>query len=294
MNVERIESLEDPRIALYRGVRDADLRRQHGRFMAEGRLVVEILVGDSRFRADSIFVTPTVLDAMRPKLDTVDLAATIYVASQELFNGVVGYNLHRGCLAVGRVGEQNSLDSLLEEREAPDAAWVVIEGFTNTENVGGVFRNALAFGAAGVLLCPRSCDPLYRKSIRVSMGATLRVPFARCSDLPNALDMLRAAGFRVLALDPDPQATDLAQFDDDRSRSIRPIAWLLGSEGKGLSKAALDRSDQRFRIPMAEGIDSLNVATASGIALHKSLARRTREGVQRLAELHVVGTGNEQ
>ncbi len=292
MQVLRIESLEDPRVAHYHDVRDADLRRRQGRFMAEGRLVVEILLRASRFRADSLFVTPTVLEALRPTLEAAEGDVPIYVAAQELFNAVVGYDLHRGCLAVGRVGAESSPASLLSETQASDAMWVVVEGFTNTENVGGVFRNALAFGSAGVLLCPRSCDPLYRKSIRVSMGATLRVPFARSTDWLADLDMIRAAGIRVLALHPDPEADDLARLDDDPALSSGRIAWLLGSEGGGLSEAALDRADHRFCIPMASGVDSLNVATASGIALQRGFAGRFSPSTPHSA-IRLVGSANE-
>jgi tRNA G18 (ribose-2'-O)-methylase SpoU len=139
-----------------------------------------------------------------------------------------------------------------------------LEQITSPDNVGGLFRNALAFGARGVLLCPRTCDPLYRKAIRVSMGASLLVPFARCSEWPAPLKLLREAGYRVVALHPGEDASPIATATAASER----LVLLLGTEGGGLSESALAQADERVRIPMAPGVDSLNVATASGIALH--------------------------
>ena len=142
----------------------------------------------------------------------------------------------------------------------------MLEAVANADNVGGIFRNAAAFGAGAVLLSPACCDPLYRKAIRTSMAAVLRVPFARCDDWPQDLVRLRDRGFRIVALTPREPAAMLADFAA-RPRPER-VALLAGTEGAGLSAAAEQLADERVRIPIESAVDSLNVAVAVGIALH--------------------------
>jgi tRNA G18 (ribose-2'-O)-methylase SpoU len=278
MNVVQIDSLEDPRVADYRNVQDGDLRRQRGLFMAEGRFVVEMLLSHSRHRAKSIFTTPAALEQLRFPEDGSADSLPIYLAPQAIFSEIVGFRLHRGCLAVGKVAAPVDPASLITPaRAACPSTLVVLEGLTNTENVGAIFRNAMAFGVDAVLLCPRCCDPLYRKAVRVSMGGTLRVPYARASDWPAPLAELRAAGYRVLALDPAPGSVALDALDQHLGVD-ESVAWVLGTEGPGLSDEALERVDLRVRIPMADAVDSVNVATATGIALQAIYAWRLRVG----------------
>ena len=145
---------------------------------------------------------------------------------------------------------------------------VVLEGITNADNVGGVFRNAAAFGANAVVLDPTCCDPLYRKAIRTSMAATLRVPYARAEQWPHDLAELHAHGFTIVALTPKVPSLPL----DELAQRLRPpkIAWLVGTEGEGLTAHALSFADQRVRIPIAAEVDSLNLAVAVGIALYRT------------------------
>lgn len=267
-----VEDLADPRLADYRNVRDADLRRSRGVFMAEGRFVVERLLTDSRFDADSLLLTPRAWEAIRPALAKRPQTAPIYVAKQEVFNEIVGFDMHRGCLAAGRIGEEARPAELIAGLPQGPSLLVVLEGLTNTENVGNVFRNALAFGVAGVLLCPRSCDPLYRKAIRVSMGSTLTVPFARFDDWADSLAGLRSAGYQLIGLDPSEDAVSLSALSSSIELGER-VALILGTEGKGLCAGTLEHVDHSLRIPMAPGVDSLNVATASGIVLQFLHAR---------------------
>lgn len=267
-----VEDLADPRLADYRNVRDADLRRSRGVFMAEGRFVVERLLTDSRFDADSLLLTPRAWEAIRPALAKRPQTAPIYVAKQEVFNEIVGFDMHRGCLAAGRIGVEARPAELIAGLPQGPSLLVVLEGLTNTENVGNVFRNALAFGVAGVLLCPRSCDPLYRKAIRVSMGSTLTVPFARFDDWPDSLAGLRSAGYQLIGLDPSEDAVSLSALSSSIELGER-VALILGTEGKGLCAGTLEHVDHSLRIPMAPGVDSLNVATASGIVLQFLHAR---------------------
>jgi tRNA G18 (ribose-2'-O)-methylase SpoU len=273
-----VENLADPRLADYRNVRDADLRRHRGVFMAEGRFVVERLLADSRFDADSLFLTPRAWEAIRPALAKRSQTAPIYLAKQEVFNEIVGFDMHRGCLAAGRIGKELRPEELVATFAPGASLLVVLEGLTNTENIGNVFRNALAFGVAGVLLCPRSCDPLYRKAIRVSMGSSLTVPFARFADWPGSLAGLRSAGYQLIGLDLAEDAVPFASLSSSIDLGER-VALILGTEGKGLSTSTLKHVDHSVRIPMASGVDSLNVATASGIVLqflHARLQRHPR------------------
>jgi tRNA G18 (ribose-2'-O)-methylase SpoU len=170
---------------------------------------------------------------------------------------VTGFPIHRGCLAAGERGTETTAEALLDAR--PQARTVVVlEAIANHDNIGGIFRNALAFRGDVVLLDPRCADPLYRKAIRVSMGATLRVPFARGSELPS---LLRARKFTCIALTPRNATAIGAVKWPERA------ALFLGTEAEGLDSATIDACDLRVMIPMSPVIDSLNVSTASGIAL---------------------------
>ena len=273
MRPQPIETLDDPRVAAYRNVRDADLRGGRS-FLAEGRLNVRRLLTASRFRARSVFVTPAGFAGIRETLEERGGDTPVYLASQRLMNEVVGYAMHRGCLAEGLRGEENGFASLLDAAGCPPRLLVPLEDVTNPENVGAIFRNALAFGAGAVLLTPRCVDPLYRRAIRVSMGASLRVPFARAASWPAELRRLREAGLCVLAL----EARGALPLSNLRlPAGARGAALVVGSEASGLSAAARAECDARVSIPMQAGIDSLNAATATGIALF-ALAELSRAG----------------
>ncbi len=259
-----VDDIADERLAPYRNVKDGDLRREHGVFMAEGRLVVERLLEDSRFEAESVFLSERSANAMEDVI-AAHPDVPVYVAKSAVMNEIVGFDLHRGCLAAGRVGEPLPVEAILGDRTGGET-FVVVEGMTNTENLGSVFRNAMAFGVKGVLLCPRSCDPLYRKAIRVSLGASLRIPFTRLEDWPGDLSALRARGVRLVALDPSANAIELAELGD-RLPPEADVALVLGTEGRGLSAEARAACDLHVKISMAPRVDSINVATAAAIAM---------------------------
>ncbi len=264
--VERIDDPSDPRLADYRDLRDHLLRLRRGLFVAESRAIVRKLVAGGRFRTRSILLTPPALDALTGVLDAHGAGAALYVTHHEIIRAVAGFDFHRGCLAVAERGVEPWVDALIEP--AGPRLLLVLEDVSNPDNVGGVFRNAMAFGVDGVLLSSGCADPLYRKAIRVSMGGTLSVPFAHLTDWTGGLGRLRDAGYTLLALTPDPAALDL---EDLGGRSPLParVALLLGSEGHGLGAATRALAQVEARIAMAPGADSLNVATASGIALHR-------------------------
>ena len=269
-----IESLDDPRVAAYRNVREADLRAREGLFIAEGRLNVKRLLTGSRYRTRSVLVTEVGMRAIQPALERLDGETPVYVAAKPLLSAVVGYAMHRGCLAVGERGPEPELAPFLAQLVARDPArartLLVLEDVSNPENVGAVFRNALALGADAVVLTRRCVDPLYRRAIRVSMGASLRLPYARSTDATGALGALAGAGFTNVALTTSAGATPIARC----GRAPQRLALWLGCEGSGLSDGALAAIERRVAIPMAPGADSLNVATACAIALHhfRSLA----------------------
>lgn len=273
MPVIPIDDADDARLADYRHVPDPELLRRGAIFVAEGRLVVRALLTRSRFAARSLLLTETSLDALggvlAPRLERLP----VYVVPHGVIEAVTGHNIHRGCLAVGERAEPPSVQALLGERPAA-ARVVVLEQITNADNVGGVFRNAAAFAADAVVLGPNCCDPLYRKAIRVSMGAALYVAYAQAGRWPEALGDIKAAGFTVAALTPRRDAVPIDRFVLERGARTGPVAVLAGSEGEGLSDAALAAADVAVRIPMAEEVDSLNVATAIGIALHRLCAMR--------------------
>jgi tRNA G18 (ribose-2'-O)-methylase SpoU len=255
-----VHDLDDPRLADYRNIPDRELLRDRGIFVAEGRLVVRRLLIGSRFAARSVLVTPAAYGALADALAGSEVP--VYVAAQELLNGITGINLHRGCLAIGERGAGLASETLL----ASASRLIVLEQVANADNVGAIFRNAAAFGADGVMLDPTSVDPLYRKAIRTSMGTALSMPFARGELWPEALQQLRESGLALIGL--TARAPRIIAEVAARTRGHR-IALLLGGEGEGLSQAALDACDERARVPMAPGVDSLNVATAGAVALYE-------------------------
>jgi tRNA G18 (ribose-2'-O)-methylase SpoU len=251
---------DDPRLADYAHVGDSDWLVEQGLFVGEGRLVVRRMVEAGTFPIRSILVTPAARAALADVLDSSRL--TVYVCEQETMNAVAGFNFHRGCLAFGvRPPANESLD-----RFRGTGRLLALEGVGNPDNVGGLFRVAAAFGVGGVLIDRATGDPLYRKAIRTSMGASLGVPFARLQSLWPALESLRRAGAFIAALTPDRSAVPLSRCARALARG-RPLILMLGAEGPGLSGESLQAADARVRIPIAPDVDSLNVTVAAGIAL---------------------------
>lgn len=265
MPIVEIATRADPRVAVYREVRDRHLRDDSGLFIVEGRLLIRRLVLESRFRVHSLFLTPRSLEALSDLLPKLSDQTPVYVASRAELDGVVGFPMHRGAVAAAERGDPLQAADLLDSPRATPRLLLVLEEVANPDNVGGVFRNARAFGAGGVLLTPGCADPLYRKSVRVSAGASLAVPFARVESGPWLLERMRGLGIHSVALTTDPAAPVLGQLP------IPPVACVslvVGSEGEGLSPPTLAAADARARIAMAPGVDSLNLAMAAGIALH--------------------------
>jgi tRNA G18 (ribose-2'-O)-methylase SpoU len=260
--LERIASIDDPRLFEYRGVADPELLRVRGLFVAEGRTVVKRVLEDRRWRVRSVLVNESGRRALEPALTAVSDSVPVFVCRAPDLRGITGYPIHRGCLALVE------RPAAIELRDVLDAGRIVVvlEHVTNADNVGGVFRNAAAFGADGVILSPGCCPPLYRKAVRTSMAATLRVPFVELDDWPSPLIALREAGFCIVAMTLGHSSVDIETLRPAPLRNR--IALLLGSEGPGLTAEAEALADVRARIPIRPAVDSLNVAVASGIALH--------------------------
>lgn len=273
----------DPRIADYIGIRDAHTRDQSltisdaapSTFIAEGELVFRQLIR-SGLGIRSVLTTPSRLATIDDAIAALPPQTPVYLADQAVMNAIAGFNIHRGLLAVGIRPSPPALADLL----ARSRSLVILEDLSNHDNLGGIFRSTAALAGlppapagsqnpaasgpfpSSLLLSPRCCDPLYRKSIRVSMGTALRLPWGRAHPWPDALSQVRAAGFTILAFTPAPDATPLASLP----QILRP-ALLLGAEGPGLTPAAFAAAELRVRIPIDPEADSLNVATAAAIGL---------------------------
>ena len=256
-----IDDPADLRLEVYRDIRERDLVGRQGRFIAEGETVLRVLAAQARHRPLSVLIAPKRLEKLAPILDQLADDVPVYLASQPVLDGIVGFELHRGILAIAEKLPPAPADDLLTGLPAK-ALVMALVGISNHDNMGGLFRNAAGFGVDAVLLDPTCCDPLYRKAIRVSVGGALRVPFATLGAGEDLIDLLARHRFTPVALSPSGE-TDLSKLPP----MVRP-ALLLGAEGPGLPAATLARC-RTVSIPMAPGFDTLNVAVAAGIALHQ-------------------------
>ena len=265
MLIDCITDPDDPRVTDFLGLPDAVLLRERKVFVAEGRLVVKRLLRAARFRPRSLLVTKAALMALEDDLAIYPGVISVYLAKPDLIERICGFKFHRGCLAIGERPAPLAIGKLLGGVSFHNPL-IVAERINDADNVGSIFRNASAFGAAAVVLSRGCCDPLYRKALRTSMGACLQVPFTMLNDWPGDLQILRQFGYHLVALTPDRKASPLERFIIPPE--TRGVALLLGSEGDGLSESVLAWADSSLRINIETAVDSLNVATASAIALY--------------------------
>jgi tRNA G18 (ribose-2'-O)-methylase SpoU len=256
----RIDDPADPRVEPYRDLRERDLARLGRGFIAEGEVVLEKLVAAGRYPVTSVLLAERRVDKLAPLLARLPQTAAVYVCAQPVLDAISGFPLHRGVLALGERTPPASANDLLGTLGSR-ALVVALMGVGNHDNMGGIFRNAAAFGADAVLLDAACCDPLYRKAIRVSVGAALTTPFARLPAGADMVELLRSFDIEPLALSP------AGDVELHRVARAGRTAALFGSEGPGLPDAVLARC-RTVRLAMAGGFDSLNVATTSGIVLH--------------------------
>jgi len=256
-----LTSADDPRLAPYRAVKERDLARASGTFIVEGKVTLGRLVEASRFAIESVFLAENRIEPLTPMLAKLDPGVPVYMAPQAVMDGITGFHIHRGVLALARRAAEQSVEQLVASLPAGPVTLLALIGLSNHDNVGGCFRNAAALGADAVVLDAESCDPLYRKSIRVSAGTALS------GDGAGMIAALEAAGIETWALSPSGGEELHALAPPER------LAIMLGAEGPGLSPELMTRC-RRVSIPMAGDIDSLNVATAGAIALSHVFARR--------------------
>jgi tRNA G18 (ribose-2'-O)-methylase SpoU len=278
-----VDDLDDDRLAEYRDLNAPAIRRrleaELGIVVVEGRVAVRQLL-DSELAVRSLLVDDHQVTLAADLVGAVRaLGATVFVVPRARMADLVGFRLHRGVVAIAARPPDRAPDAVLAgaartpSLDGGPPLLIVLEGLNDPENIGAVFRNAAAFGAAAVLLDPTCGDPFYRRAVRVSVGHALDLPFARLDQWPDGLGRVRAAGFMVCGLAPHPAHG--AEGGPER-RTLRevsgrrvPVALVLGAEGPGLSAAVLDAVDAVVTIPMAPGVDSLNVATSAAIALER-------------------------
>jgi tRNA G18 (ribose-2'-O)-methylase SpoU len=268
----QVDDAADPALADYRDLRDVELRThveaEHGLFLAEGEKVVRRAV-EAGFPVRSFLMAPRWLDGLSDVLATTD--APCFVVTEDLAERVTGFHVHRGALAsLERLPLPSAADVLAGARTV-----VVLEDVVDHTNVGAAFRSAAALGIDGVLLSPRCADPLYRRAVKVAMGAVFRVPYARVDDWYDGLVDVAAAGFTTVALTPAEDATDIERA----VAGLDKVALVLGSEGHGLSPRWERSADRRAAIAMSNGVDSLNVAAATAVACYVAARRGRRYGV---------------
>jgi len=262
-----VSSPNDPRIEGYLDIRERDLVGRRNRFIAEGEVVLRVLAR-SPYGVESLLISEKQAAFAEEMAKQLADDVPIYLASQRVMNEIVGFSIHRGLLAIGIRKKHLDTGELLSSLPA-DALVIGLIGLANHDNIGGIFRNAAAFGVDAIFMDSTCCDPLYRKSLRVSVGGVLKVPFARVPDADAMLDVFTQCGFETLALSP------AGRENLTTASPSRKTALLFGSEGSGLPRHILS-AVRTIIIPMAGGFDSLNVATTCGIALFRMKSAEPR------------------
>ena len=254
---------DDERLGDYVRLRESSLRRQleagRGIFIAEGSKVIRRAI-ETGHRPKSLMLASRWLEKLRPLLE--DLDVPVYLVSEELAEQVTGFHVHRGALGAMYRHEMWTLEQILGFERV-----IVLEDIVDHTNVGAILRSAAALGWQGAVLAPRCADPLYRRAIKTSMGAVFSLPWARL--VHHDLTVLRRAGFEIAAMALRADAVDLRDYAAEVRAAPRRLAVVMGTEGEGISRAWLDQADRVVRIPMAAGIDSLNVAAASAVACYE-------------------------
>ncbi|WP_438488926.1 TrmH family RNA methyltransferase [Streptomyces sp. S186] len=293
-----VDDPDDPRLGDYTGLTDVELRRRRepaeGLFIAEGEKVIR-RARHAGYEMRSMLLSAKWVEVMRDVIDEVP--APVYAVSPDLAERVTGYHVHRGALAsmqrkplpaaaellagarriavmeavndhtnmCGTASYPSAQGALTCGNVAPPRRIALLEGIVDHANLGTVYRSAAALGIEAVLLSSDCADPLYRRAVKTSMGAVFTIPYARLEPGPRALESVREAGFRLLALTPDERATPLSEV---HSEELGKFGVMLGSEGHGLSRDWLRAADEWVRIPMAHGVDSLNIAAAAAISFY--------------------------
>ena len=265
MKIIPIDDLHDSRLTDFTNLTDVELRKQReprdGLYIAESTKVIQraLLAGH---QPRSVLLTPQWLKSLEADLHEYR-DVNVFVGSENQLEALTGFHLHRGALASMLRPKLPSPEQLL----ATASRIVVLEGLTDHTNVGAVFRSVAALGADAILVTESCADPLYRRSVRVSMGAVLQIPWTRIQDLETTAELLHHHGFSIICFALEDASTDLRTYAEQTRKADIKQALVFGSEGPGLTRSALNAADAIVRIPMHQGVDSLNVATAAGIVL---------------------------
>jgi len=256
-----VPSLDDPRLAPYRNLKDRELAREGDRFIAEGEHVVRRLL-QSDFEVESLLLARRRAEEVAPLAPP---GVPVYVVDDPLVHEIVGFKFHSGVMAVGRRKPSVSVDAFMRgAHERGRLTLVVLPDIANTENLGSLVRISAAFGADAMILGPHCCDPFWRQSVRVSMGAVFSLPLARSEDLNRDLRALRQSWqLELIAAVTDDDAQPLAA-----SHRASKVALVFGNEAQGLSRDVVEQCQHRVTIPMKLGTDSLNVAGAAAVFLY--------------------------
>jgi len=265
METHRVRTLDSSELQPYRTLKRAVEHIRQGIFVAEGEKVVRRLL-ESPIEVVSLLLTEQWLEDLQPALEgTSNGKVKIWIAPKELLETIVGFHLHQGVMAIGKIPQTAKLDDVLQPSSSR-CLLVSLDGLTNADNIGVIVRNCTAFGVRALIVPKNSASPYLRRAVRMSMGAVFELPIVQVSRLPDTLKELRDRfGVRAIAADPKPDATSIedADFHGD-------VCIVFGSEGWGISEEVLSACSERVRIPMAHRTDSLNVATASGIVLFEA------------------------
>nr|BAT31139.1 hypothetical protein [Fulvimarina pelagi] len=262
---------DDPRIVAYRDIRERDLTGRHG-FIAEGTVVLDQLALSERFRPSSVLVLRNRLSSIADRLSHLPADCPIYVSERAVIDQIAGFPMHRGVLAHGiDTQPERSVTEVLDNAMAGYGPVLIAIGIANHDNIGALFRNARAFGVGGVLLDDTSCNPLYRKALRVSVGTVLTADWCRSGNADDLIAAAEAAGYRPIALTPK------GEHSLDDLEPTERLALVVGAEGPGLPENILDRL-HGLRIAMESDVDSLNVATTAAIVLSRLYDSRGKCG----------------
>ncbi len=272
MEIQRIRAIDSPELQPYRTLRRAVEHIKQGIFVAEGEKVVRRLL-ESQIEIVSLLLTEEWLDGLQPGLrrfSNGDVKA--WVAPKASLESIVGFHLHQGVMAIGRIPQPAKLEDIFRTASS-QRLLVALDGLTNADNIGVVVRNCAAFGVDALIVPKNSGSPYLRRAVRMSMGSVFELPIVQVDKLSVALNELKDRfGVRAVAADPKPEAIRIEDADFQGN-----VCLILGSEGWGISEEVLGACSERILIPIRQGTDSLNVATASGIFLFE--AQRSRKNL---------------
>ena len=265
MKITEITDLNAPKLQPYRTLRRSVEHQRSGVFVAEGDKVVRRLL-ESNYEIVSALMTPQWLDQFRSSLESRN-NLDVFVADKKVVEDIVGYHLHQGIMAVGRIPRPLSLDDVLKAKRP--YLFVALDGLTNSENLGVLVRNCAAFGVQGILVGETSSSPYLRRAVRNSMGAVFKTPILHCTSLVNTIKELQSHGFKVIAAHPQSRKASFSEISLKMDCCI-----VFGSEGSGVSQDVLDVCDAQIAVAMQNGVDSLNVASASAVFLFEAARQR--------------------